>query len=134
MTAKTKLEELAFAIFRKNAKWHEDAPLCPQWEINKEGMIDDIVEALRQPPALDEKELEDAAREAFKKSDSLKHTEFMEAYLEGARYAASKNLIARMPSREEVREAFVNNTRNAESCFSWMACYDYLVAEIERGR
>lgn len=47
-------ESIAFAIFRKNAKWHEDAPLCPQWEINKEGMIDDIVEALSQPPALRE--------------------------------------------------------------------------------
>lgn len=45
-----------------------------------------LAEAARAE-VLSEKELEDAAREAFRKSDSLKHTEFMEAFMEGAKWA-----------------------------------------------
>lgn len=99
-----------------------------------------VMAVLRQSQALDEKELtEKAASYADVFASQNKTTmncweSSFYSYEAGARYAASKNLIARMPSREELEMANAKHHLKTGGFMNVYELHDYLVAEIERGR
>lgn len=93
-------------------------------------IIAEALEAAARPTVISDEEITDVAREAFKKSQSLAHTEYMDAFGEGARHIANQNLMRALdevwPTDEE-RDAYV------KSGIKWAEAMGDAYAEYPRG-